>query len=374
MNPLGLIGMYARLPGDNSSGRLQDLVVYGWRNGPFEKKWRRVSGGAARIANTWQNSAMLIVGMHSNQLGLRGTEVALYDYAHFNETLLGNKSLIIAPANGDLRSYEKFAHRFEVALYEDFTQVESIAANRRIDALYFIKAGDNDGKLVRNCKSVVHVVFQQFAPHGDVYAYISEWLAAKMTQGRYPFVPHMIHMPQPTGDLRSQLNIPAEAVVYGYYGGHDSFSILFARRVVSDVAARNKNLYFIFMNVDPFCEGLENVIFLPGTHDVGVKANFINTCDACLHARVGGESFGLAIGEFSVLNKPIITFAGQPKDDMAHLQMLGDKAIIYNNRRDLEHILLNFDAKEARNGNWNCYQAYSPENVMNQFASVFFGK
>ena len=30
------------------------------------------------------------IAFHSNQLGIRGTEVALYDYAHFNETILKN--------------------------------------------------------------------------------------------------------------------------------------------------------------------------------------------------------------------------------------------------------------------------------------------
>jgi len=31
---------------------------------------------------------MMKVAFHSNQLGEGGTEVALYDYAHFNETIL----------------------------------------------------------------------------------------------------------------------------------------------------------------------------------------------------------------------------------------------------------------------------------------------
>ena len=29
-----------------------------------------------------------------NHLNVRGTTLALYDYAHFNETILGNKSII----------------------------------------------------------------------------------------------------------------------------------------------------------------------------------------------------------------------------------------------------------------------------------------
>ena len=38
-----------------------------------------------------------------------------------------------------------------------------------------------------------------------------------------------------------------------------------------------------------------------------LKVSFINTCDCMIHARTDGETFGLAIAEFSTLNKPIIS-------------------------------------------------------------------
>ena len=34
------------------------------------------------------------IGFLSNQIGLRGTEVAMFDYAKHNEELLGNNSII----------------------------------------------------------------------------------------------------------------------------------------------------------------------------------------------------------------------------------------------------------------------------------------
>ena len=36
---------------------------------------------------------------HTPSIGIRGGEVALYDYAHFNETILGNESVIIYNIN-----------------------------------------------------------------------------------------------------------------------------------------------------------------------------------------------------------------------------------------------------------------------------------
>lgn len=37
------------------------------------------------------------------------------------------------------------------------------------------------------------------------------------------------------------------------------------------------------------------------------RCAFIRTCDAMLHARMSGETFGLAIAEFSAHNRPVLT-------------------------------------------------------------------
>jgi len=63
----------------------------------------------------------------SNKLTLGGTEVAMYDYAHYNETILGNKSIIITRAYEDCKNevdthidaYKKFENRFPVFTYRN---------------------------------------------------------------------------------------------------------------------------------------------------------------------------------------------------------------------------------------------------------------
>jgi hypothetical protein len=51
-----------------------------------------------------------------------------------------------------------------------------------------------------------------------------------MTGSKYPYVPHMVNFDSQTNeDLRTELNIPKNAKVFGYYGGHISFNILFAQ-------------------------------------------------------------------------------------------------------------------------------------------------
>lgn len=57
------------------------------------------------------------IAFWSNQLGERGTEIAMYDYAYYNQTLLNNKSFIfyeINNGNNNLNVINKFSKQFKV--------------------------------------------------------------------------------------------------------------------------------------------------------------------------------------------------------------------------------------------------------------------
>ena len=114
-------------------------------------------------------------------------------------------------------------------------------------------------------------------------------------------------MPTPRGNLRAELGIPKDSVVVGGYGGRFSLNVLCAIAAVRQSLERDRQIWFLFMNFEPFLQH-PCVIFLPGVGDVNRKAEFIANCDAMLHARHQGESFGLAVGEFSVLNKPVMAY------------------------------------------------------------------
>ena len=303
------------------------------------------------------------IAFHSNQLGIRGTEVSLYDYALGNRDILSNESIIISDARADLSALDKFKAQFPVFLYNDFSEVKDIISKENVDAFYIQKAGFNDGKLVPNAKNLVHAVFKHNEPHGDVYAYISEWLSQEMSGGKLPFVPYMINIPNHDFNYRTQLGIENQLVI-GWYGG-DNFEIPFARQAVVDIAKKRKDITFLFMNSTPFTDE-DNICFIESTVDLDEKVAFINTCDAMIHARERGETFGLAIAEFSTRGKPIITYRDSPERN--HNIVLGDKGIYYSNYIELCNILDNFIIPP-----WdcNCYQAFTPEKVMEQFNNTF---
>lgn len=316
-----------------------------------------------------------------NYLSVRGTEVSTFDYADFNETLLGNESIIIINTEYDaikkneysITTKEKFLKRFEDRVFfcSTMDEVNIILRRENVDIFYAQKAGGRDNKVSRVCRNAMHAVFPEIEVHGDVYACISSWLSKVYPSKRLPFVPYMVRLPDISGTLHEELHIPQGAVVFGRHGGYDAFDIPFARQAVEEIAKRHKDWYFVFLSTEKFCN-LSNVIFLPLTADMEYKTKFINTCDVMIHARDRGETFGLACAEFSIKNKAVMTWNGSPERN--HIDVLGKKGLYYNNKEDLLKLLTycgeNID--EIRSKNWDAYSRdYNPVTVMNKFNEVF---
>jgi hypothetical protein len=309
------------------------------------------------------------IAFHSNQLGIRGTEVAMFDYAKYNEEILGNESIIISkdPSISHFShplGVKRFKDRFTVYEYNEFSEIEAILDKENVDVFYAQKSGENDGIISSGRKTIIHAVFQNHDPHGDVYAYISEWLGSKFEE---PFVPYIVDLPDVEGDLRKELNIPADSIVFGRHGGLTSFDIQFVHNTIKTILDQRNDIYFVFLHTNKFVDH-ENALFLDGNPDLIYKVKFINTCDAMIHARIQGESFGLAVAEFSLKNKPVITkYSGNI--DNAHVVMLGSKGIYYDNETELYKILTDFVPDNSQD--WNAYRDYTPEKVMTIFKNVF---
>lgn len=321
------------------------------------------------------------VGFYLPHLNVRGTDVALYDYADFNEKILGNNSFILyltdktqtgdSPDSPDsVRA--KFKERFENRFYEgrSFQEIESIILKEKIDVMYNIKSGFQDGAASKIAKNAVHAVFE-LQPHGDAYAAISPWLSNTLPFLNVPVVPHLVRLDSTSDNLRKELSIPLEAIIFGRHGGWDTFDMIFAQEAVAEYAASHPDSYFLFLNTKPFSD-LKNVIFLSGSADMIYKTKFINTCDAMIHARTQGETFGLSIAEFSIKNNSVIAWSGSK--ERAHIDFLGKKAFYYAGKEDLKIIFerITRDIDEIRRENWDVYsKKYGPEAVMREFDAVF---
>ena len=309
----------------------------------------------------------------SNKLTLRGCELMLYNYAHYNETILNNKSIIITREYEKVKSetdvhmdaYKKFNDRFSIFYYENNNDIENILQSQHCDIIFIEKAGSRDDKLIFNsCKNIIHSVFTLEEPHGEAFTTISHWMN-KYHHTSFPVIPNMLEVFDTKENLRKELNIPEDALVFGTYSGAECFNIDYIKQCVKDI--NKDNIYFIFMNIIPFMEETNHVKFLRGTTDLERKRKFINTCDAMLYGRNGGETFGLACGEFSLCDKPII--ARSSEHSSSHLDILGDKVIKHNNYEELYDILTNFN-KYKINVSENGYKLYTPEYSMKCFKEV----
>ena len=341
------------------------------------------------------------IGFHNMQLCDRGSTIAMYDYAHHNETMLGNTSYIVYDASSPRNRpavVEKCINRFgseRVFGYTEFLEVEQIIQDFELDAMYIIKFGTVDKYVFQSCPTLVHSVFE-IEPHGYRYATVSKYLKEYHTppeldeaqRALVNVVPHMIDMPRidelPSFDkigYRAKHGIPQDAFVIGRYGGPKQFNLHQVHAAISEFVNEPPNnkfkqrpVYFLFANTLQFYTH-ERIKYVGTMYTKCEKAAFILACDAMMHARSDGETFGLSLGEFAFYNKPIITTRSDEFN--AHLDIMQNKAILYNTDtqsilsllRNVEELVRSFT--KVHGGQLNGYEAFTPEYAMRQFKRVF---
>lgn len=324
------------------------------------------------------------VGFFVRHFTERGTEVAIYDYAKYNEEILNNKSYIICFTEATQQhigwgaqrfSYNKFKERFQIIEINDMREMSTVIESISLNVFYTLTGGAMDiyqfenKNIWNNCKTIKHCVFDTRFPESDFYISISDKLNTK-NGTNLQVIPHIVDLPECNDNLRAELNIPDEAIVFGRYGGKDQFDLSIAHDGIIQFLNSNTNTYFLFMNTNVFYNH-PKIIYLDLNVDVNYKAKFINTCDVMIHARRMGETFGLSIAEFSASNKPIITCRC---GDDEHIKILMDRAIIYNSTESLVYIFNNIQHIINTRSDWNAYTNYTPQNVMNLFKSHIFDK
>jgi len=269
-----------------------------------------------------------------------GTDISTFKLADALSKILGFECKFLfvdgLPNQNYLRSLVYcFPHvSFEVnQVFDDPVRLKAYIDSNSFDHFYFQLGTQSIPDLYKPIgpKLLVHCVAQTEPIEGMKFAYTAKWLSDSITSGIAPFVPYIVELPNHELDLRPQLNIPDSSVVFGRIGGAYSWNIRFVDKEIGDYCRHNPKIYFVFVNTPrlmPYMN-VPNAIFIgPIIHDENLKRAFINTCDAMIHARSEGETFGLACGEFVYCGKPVITYEHSP--EKAHLEMLGDYALTYS--------------------------------------------
>lgn len=159
------------------------------------------------------------------------------------------------------------------------------------------------------------------------------------------------------------------------HGGLNTFNLNIAHQAVKRASSiySPSILQFLFLNTFPFMESSPSVHFLTSIVDLAAKEEFFDLCDLMLHARVDGESFGLAVAEMSIRNKPVLTYL--PPDNSpayrSHIRYLGEKGYYYTTREELDALLDDFVVNGVEERDYNAYRDFSPEKVMVVFEDIF---
>lgn len=313
--------------------------------------------------------------LHENKISERGTSVAIYDYAFYLQQFLNIEPIIAYDKKNitDQKVLLKFLDKFKIIGYEDFSEIENIISSMGIDYFYAIKYGIIDNIQSNSCKNLIHSVFSMDVSqsHGR-YRVVSEWMAQK---SGIPYVPHMFNLPETEENFRRDYGIPETDSVIGRYGGFDTFNIDFVKEEVKTTLGTRSDVTFLFMNTEKFMEH-NKCIFVPSCADLKTKRIFINTCDAMLHARDYGETFGLSVLEFAACCKRIISYDNEELQSnhscggRNHFLFLGDNCNRYKNKDELHNILQNIVRENPYDTNY-LKEMFSPKTVIDKFEKEF---
>jgi glycosyltransferase involved in cell wall biosynthesis len=318
-----------------------------------------------------------IVGFVSPHLCERGTTTALYDYAVANEQCSNISVIFYTPSHPANCSgvVQKFKDRFTVLTYNTFQDVELYVKGGEyaylfpgdppgIDYLYTIKYGNKDENYSEKVPCLIHSVFD-WDPHGNHYACVSRQIAENNNGNWLPHIVQTLPFSE-NGRVkfREKHGIPLDAYVYGRYGGIDSFDIFYTHHIITEDIDKYPNIWFVFVNTYKFIHH-SRVLFLPVITDPVDKGDFIRACDAMVHGRTIGETFGLAIAEFISLGKPVLSCAAQFCNDNEHLHLGRDWITIYRDIHEFRQLLWNVPLPIPQSV--NPYQIFSAKNIMPLF-------
>lgn len=331
------------------------------------------------------------------ELNERGTSLATFDYAYYNSIHVpGFLEPVIIYGTEKEKNFDvedRFVATFGVnnVFPKPWQEISEVLVSLNITDLYCLNPSSDmvTFHIPPSIRLLFHYSFDirnHESQHDrcDVQAKVSP-----VVLGDVPIVPHIVRKPfipinasdtNQMPDMREALGIPSHATVFCRHGGYRQFDATFVKEYIKLVAASRPDVYFIFVNTEQFSttdrssEEFKHIIYLEKIISIEEKSKFIRSCDAMIHARSRGETFGLAVAEFSVHNKPIIVYdrgkIGMP--ERHHINTLGAKGMVFKNSVMLSRYLMDFNRTWSMLQDWDVYsKVYNPEKVSEIFNNVF---
>lgn len=308
----------------------------------------------------------------------------LYKYAHYNETILGNRSIILCfiPSTQekmglpiDRFSYDRFANRFHIVQIGSIASMKMVIHDYELEFFYTLTHGGADfydfsnKEIWGNCKTIKHCIYDtRLSENADIHLSVGKYVNVKFNT-TLPILRPIVSLPECNESFRDELGIPSDAIVFGHYGRNNSMDVPFMREAIVEYVQQDPNTYFLFADIQPFFTH-PHIFYRNEQLDPYRKSKFINTCDAMIYGRQEGGSLAMNVAEFSSKNRPIFTWK-HDGGDVEHQFILWGIMVSYEDKNDLLSLFprgLSICRKERVL--WNMYEEYTPELVMDLFHAL----
>lgn len=268
---------------------------------------------------------------------------AIYRYADSNETVLRNVSVIICRHGFPCSTV--FAQRFSPRIALASTEAELAAVLQQWNARVLYTQTEHSQVVSSSAVMIQHC---------------GRRLSAAAV------LPYIVSPPTTVDNWRATLNIPADAVVFGWLDTCEPSACAVdavKKALALKENTRNQKLYLLVTDSCKDFPVSESCMHVPLANERDLSL-FVQTCDALIHSHAHDETFGLVCGTAAVCGKPVFI-----QHDTAPRVLLGDMGIIYRSEAELLVELLMFDARSCAKR--HClYSSFTAESVMRTFSEL----
>lgn len=280
----------------------------------------------------------LTLGFFDNYLSVRGTTNAIAEYSRFHGLKNKGRCVVFYIDSNPHNDEDVVANLREYASVVPLSSISELESKTRqlgIDILYVPVSAPSMFTVSLSCPVMLHCIFdyEDSPPIFNRTAFVAVSPFIKNTNPHCLVLPHIIRKPRITGHgiARRDLGLNDTDLVIGRIGAYETFDIQSNVQAILKAVDSRDDLCFLMVNTKPFevpSRHKSRIKFLPRIADAEEKYQVISMCDCMLWGGSMGETFGIAIGEFCAMNKPILCCASG--SSIAHIHYVGELGITYS--------------------------------------------
>lgn len=223
--------------------------------------------------------------------------------------------------NGGKKNIKTLTHEW---VGSDFFEVFD---ESKYDLIQTVKAGPKEYPFYKLSKPVVEIVALANRPDTSkniAWSFHSsgwqraQWVRLGGSIEKSSVLTAPVEQPQSSTNYRSELGIPANAIVAGFHQRRDNsiaspIPLLAFKKIQESYPKESAAWHFIIKNGGDFYRtqarelGLKNIHFLEPTPDSASVSTFLNTLDIFAHGRKDGETFGAVFVEAMIHGLPCLS-------------------------------------------------------------------